>query len=184
MSPEAAQHVLMYLFVPLWIAVGFADWVCHRRSDIEHTAGVHESLTHLLMFAEVGVPMLAALFFEVNAPVIALMLGAFVLHEFTALWDVRYAVSKRRVTPWEQHMHSFLELIPLMAIVLICLLHQGQFLALFGLGGEAPQFSLAWKTEPMPPAYLGGLATALALFSIGPYFNELWRCLKARRNHV
>lgn len=34
-----------------------------------------------------------ALFFEINALVIALMIGVFFLHEATALWDVRYAVS-------------------------------------------------------------------------------------------
>lgn len=26
-----------------WIGAGLADWWCHRRSDIEHTAGVTEA---------------------------------------------------------------------------------------------------------------------------------------------
>jgi hypothetical protein len=69
----------------------------------------------LLMFAEVGVPLLAAMFLEVNALIIAAMIVTFFIHEATALWDVSYATTARTVTPIEQHVHSFLEMIPLMA---------------------------------------------------------------------
>jgi len=182
MTPETIQHLLIYVLVPLWITAGFCDWLCHRRADIEHTAGIKESVMHLMMLAEVGVPMLAALFLDVNAMVIALMLVAFLLHEFTALWDVRYAVSQRQVTPWEQHMHSFLEVIPLMAILLMAVLHPSQFKALFGLGDEAPRFDLAWKPDPLPTPYLAALFAAFAALSVGPYLNELWRCFQARRH--
>ncbi|MGH6646628.1 diguanylate cyclase [Aquabacterium sp.] len=182
MSIHTVQHVLMYFLVPLWIAVGFADAMCHRRSDIEHTAGPKESVIHLLMFVEVGIPLLAALFLEINALVIGVMLVAFLVHEATALWDVSYAVSKRVVSPWEQHMHSFLEMIPLMAILLVSLMYQDQFAALFGLGSEAPSFSLRLKADPMPVPYLVILFTAIALFSALPYVTELWRGLKAHRS--
>ena len=37
---------------------GLRRWLCHRRADIEHTAGAPESLLHLVMFAELGVPLL------------------------------------------------------------------------------------------------------------------------------
>ncbi|MBA4110590.1 MAG: diguanylate cyclase [Leptothrix sp. (in: Bacteria)] len=171
----------MYVLVPLWIAVGFADWLCHRSAHIEHTAGPKESFIHLLMLAEVGAPLMAALFLEINALVIACMMFAFILHEATALWDVSYAVGKRQVSPWEQHMHSFLEMIPLMAILLVSLLHHGQLMALFGVGHEARDLGLRWKTEPMPLAYLITLFTAIALFSVWPYVNELYRGLKAKR---
>jgi hypothetical protein len=53
----------------------------------------------------------------VNAGIILLMIGSFLVHEATALWDVSYATTAREVTPIEQHVHSFLEMIPLMAIV-------------------------------------------------------------------
>ncbi len=92
MSAPLAEQLLMYFLLPLWIAVGFADWLCHRRTDIEHTAGTKESFIHLLMFAEVGLPLLAVPFLEVNALIIGLMLVAFLIHEATALWDVSYAV--------------------------------------------------------------------------------------------
>jgi hypothetical protein len=50
--------VLMYFVLPLWLAAGFADWLCHRASHSE-TTGAKESLIHLLMFAEMGAPPLA-----------------------------------------------------------------------------------------------------------------------------
>jgi hypothetical protein len=34
-----------------------------------------------------------------------------------ALWDTTFASHKRRITPMEQHAHSFLELMPLMAVL-------------------------------------------------------------------
>jgi CubicO group peptidase (beta-lactamase class C family) len=41
-------------------AAGLADYLCHRAAHIEATSGYKESLLHLLQFAEVGVPILAA----------------------------------------------------------------------------------------------------------------------------
>ena len=32
--------LLLYFVMPLWLLAGFADWLCHRRSDIAHTACV------------------------------------------------------------------------------------------------------------------------------------------------
>jgi hypothetical protein len=101
--------ILMYFVLPVWLIAGFADWLCHRATHIESTTGAKESLIHLLMFVEVGIPLLAAMFLEINALIIAVMMIVFVLHEATAIWDVRYATTARTVTPIEQHVHSFLE---------------------------------------------------------------------------
>jgi hypothetical protein len=89
--------------------------LCHRASRIEET-GAKESVLHLLMLVEVGIPVLASIFLEITSPLFALMITSFLLHEATALWDVAYAVTRREVSPIEQHVHSFLDLIPLMAI--------------------------------------------------------------------
>jgi hypothetical protein len=50
----------------------------------------------------------------------------------------------------EQHVHSFLEMIPLMVGAFVVVLHWPQFLALFGMGDESPRFTLEWKPEPLP----------------------------------
>jgi C4-dicarboxylate transporter len=119
--------VLMYFLLPIWFAAGFADWLCHRAMHIQTSTGAKESLIHLLMFAEVGVPLLGAIFFEVNALIIGVAIVAFFVHEATAMWDVSYAVTTREVSPVEQHVHSFLEIIPLMALLLIVPLNWPQF---------------------------------------------------------
>jgi hypothetical protein len=63
-NSEAAVLVLLYFILPLWLAAGFADYLCHRASSIELTTGYKETLIHLLMFSEVAVPLLAAIFFR------------------------------------------------------------------------------------------------------------------------
>lgn len=170
---------LLYVLLPLWLLVGLADWYCHRRSDIAHTSGMRESAIHLLMLLEVGVPLQAALFLQINAGLILLMLGCAVLHEATALWDVSLAVRQRRVSPIEQHMHSFLELIPWMAISLVCLLHWDQASALLPGNWERAEFTLRRKQPSLPAAYLAGILSATVLFAALPYLEELWRGYRA-----
>jgi hypothetical protein len=70
------------------------------------------------------------------------------------LWDVSYAIERRYVSPLEQHVHSFLEMMPLMAGSFVAVPHRPQLLALFGLGAEPERFSVAWKAEPLPLLYI------------------------------
>jgi hypothetical protein len=181
MMPQIAQYILMYFVLPLWLAAGLADWFCHRASRIETTSGPKESVFHLLGLAEMGVPVVLALFFEINALVIAVMIAAFLLHEFTTWLDVRYASSTREITPVEQQIHSFLEVLPLMGLAFIVLLHWGQFLALFGLGSETARFALALKQPPLPLSYTLTVLAAVLLFNIIPFTEELIRGLRAQR---
>ena len=101
---DPTLFVLLYFIMPVWLIAGIADWICHRTTDIAHTTGAKESVIHLLMFGEVAIPLLAALFLEINALIIALTVVAFPIHEATALWDVSYAVKHREVSPIEQHV--------------------------------------------------------------------------------
>jgi hypothetical protein len=178
-NADLTRNYLMYFVVPMWVAAGVADWICHRASDIEHTGGVKESLLHLLMQAELGVPALGALFLEITSPLFALMIAAFLLHEATVLWDVAYAVSRREVTPIEQSVHSFLELVPLMAVSLLATLHWPEFLAIFGFGRALPGRRLRFKEKPLPKSYLLPLLAAIVLFEWVPYCEELVRGLRA-----
>jgi hypothetical protein len=178
---DVATNVLMYFILPLWLAAGFADYLCHRAAHIECNAGVKESLIHLLMFAEMAVPTLAAIFLEINALVIAVMIASFVLHEATALWDVSYATQARGIGPIEQHVHSFLEIVPLMGLTIIVVLNWQQFLALFGLGAEDARFELAFKPDPLPWPYVTTILAAILLFEVLPYLEEFIRTLRVGR---
>jgi hypothetical protein len=181
MQNDPAVLILMYFILPIWLLAGFADWLCHRAAHIETTTGAKESMLHLLMFAELGLPLLAAIFLQVNAGIIAFMIVAFFIHEATALWDVSYAATAREITPIEQHVHSFLEMIPLMAILFVISLHWGQFQALFGFGPEKSNFSLMWKEEPLPASYVFSIMTVILLFELIPFIEELFRGLRASR---
>ena len=179
MPPDIAQHALMYFVLPLWLAAGFADYLCHRAAHIEITSGAKESLLHLLQFSEMAVPTLAAIFLQINALIIAVMIVCLLLHEATAFWDVRYATATREVTPLEQHVHSFLEMLPLTALLIIVVLHWGQFLALFGLGSEPASFTIAVKPEPLPWRYVVAILIVTLLFELLPYVEEFFRGLRA-----
>ena len=178
---DPATLLLMFFLVPLWLLAGIGDWVSHRRTGIERTAGPKESALHLLMLVEVGLPMLAALFFEINALVIAFMLVMLPVHEATAWWDVKYASARREIPPFEQHMHSLLEVLPLTAVLFVVAMHWDQFLALFGMGAEPASLALRLKTEALPGWYLAGLMAAVLLLAVLPYAEEFWRCVSWQR---
>lgn len=175
---QLSEHYLMYFIVPLWLAAGVADWGMHRRAGIERNSGPKEALIHLLMLAEMGLPVLAALFLDVNALVLLFMVAAFFVHEATAMWDVSYAVTRRVVTPLEQHIHSFLEMLPLMAVSIVVLLHWEQFLALLGLGTAVADFGLRLKASPLPRAYVLWLMGAIVVFELLPYGEEFLRTVR------
>ena len=178
---DPVRLLLLWVIMPVWFLAGLADYLCHRASDIEHTSGWRESVLHLVMFAEIAVPLLMCLFFEINALIFAVMIVAFLLHEVTALWDVSFAVTRRNVSPIEQHVHSFLEMIPLMAGAFVAVLHWPQLLALFGLGGDAARFDLTLKQDPLPVGYIVAVLSAALFLEVLPYIEELIRGLRARR---
>jgi hypothetical protein len=176
---ETTQNVLMYFILPVWLAAGFADYLCHRRADIEHTSGPKESLLHLLQFGEMAVPILAVMFLQINALIILIMIVCFLLHEATALWDVTYASATREVTPTEQHVHSFLEMLPLMGLLMVIVLHWTQFISLFGLAPAS--FEIRLKEPPLPWTYVVTMLALVLLFEVLPYLEELARGVRARK---
>lgn len=174
-NTDPQMIILLWFILPVWLGAGFCDWLCHRATGIERTTGVKETLIHMLMFLEMGLPLLAALFLEVNALIIAFMIVMFFLHETTALWDVRYAVSARNVTPVEQHIHSFLEMLPLMALLLIISRHWNEFLALFGLNDVTASFDIRLRAAPLPVTYIAVIFSGIILFELLPYLEEYFR---------
>jgi hypothetical protein len=149
---EATRRMLLYAVLPLWLGAGLADWWRHRRTDIEHTAGARESAIHGLMMTEAGAPVMLGLFCEPNAGVLSSATASLAAHEATAVWDVSYAESRRRVTPAEQHIHSLLEVVPLMATASLAVLHWDQALAVIGRGPARADFALRPKVRPLSAA--------------------------------
>ena len=177
-ADEVLRGILMYFVLPLWLAAGFADYLCHRAAHIEKTSGWKESILHLLQFGEMAVPVLAALLFEITSAVILVMIVFLILHEATAIWDVRYASAMREISPTEQHIHSVLEMLPLTGMLLVIALHWSAFTALFGFG--TPAFSFTLKQHPLPVPYIVTMLVLTALLEILPYVEELIRGLRHR----
>jgi hypothetical protein len=173
----ATRRLLIGGVVPPWLGAGLADWYMHRRTQIERTAGTRESAIHLVMATETGVPILIALFYEVNAGVLLASLGGAALHNVTAFWDQVYAEPRRRVSPLEQHIHSYLEVCPLMAAGILTALHWDQAVALIRGDRNRARFALrAKRREPLPTSTRSKLLAAIAVFGALPPLEELWRC--------
>ncbi|HEY2672616.1 MAG TPA: hypothetical protein VGJ07_19865 [Rugosimonospora sp.] len=178
----ATLRYLIYVLLPAWFLPGLLDWRMHRRTDIEHTSGTRESVLHLAMISEVGAPLLMALLLEINPPMLALMGGAALVHEATAMWDVRLAAhSTREVRPGEQNIHSFLESMPFIAIGAAACLHPRQVRALLRPPAGGRSWRLRRKRPPLPRRYLVGVLSAVTVLGVLPYFEELYRCWRAGR---
>lgn len=109
------------------------------------------------------------------------MLGGAAVHEATGLWDVHTAQDGgRRVSVTEQHVHSFLEALPLTALSIIACLRTDQvreFAAVVAGRAPAPR-RLTLRRPELPSRYLAGVGAGVVVLA-GLYLEEFWRCLKA-----
>lgn len=180
-TEDANRRFLLYGVLPLWVVPAVADWAMHRRTRIEETSGAKESAIHALMMTEAGIPVAMGLLARVNPLVLSVMGGAALAHSATALWDVTYATGEREVRPLEQHIHSFLEVLPLTAMAFTACLHSDEVRAALR-GGRGPQdWRLLPKDRPLSGRYLAGLAAVIGAGVALPYAEEMWRCLRVRR---
>ncbi|MFL6591614.1 MAG: hypothetical protein ACJ8GK_02755 [Luteimonas sp.] len=184
-DPDLIATLLWWLLggvvFPVWLLAGFADYACHARTDIAHTSGVHESALHLLQTAEIGVPMLAFLFFEVDATVLLLLLAGVLLHTLSSWRDLRYAAPRRVIPPSEQYVHSFLNVLPWVALALVAILHWPVVAGLF-----EPSTESRWTLRLREPGFDGAIVTAIlaasVLLAVVPGLLEFARTLAVRRS--
>jgi hypothetical protein len=169
---DTLWNVLGFGAFPLWLAAGGADWICHRRSSIERTSGPAESALHLLLFGQIAIPVVLALWLEITAALLAIMAGGVLAHLLTSLWDTSFAQPRRYISPLEQLVHSWLEMLPLFALVVVAVLHLDQLLT--------PRWIFESRAQPVPTpwrnAVLLGFAAGAALI-----IEEFQRGLRHRR---
>ena len=176
---DPAYLLLATVVFPLGVVAGLADWACHRATGIAGTSGLKENLLHWVMFAELGTGVLAASLLEVNAAVLLLVLAVFLVHEATVWLDLRYSTPRRPVRPIEQMVHSVQELFPMLGWVLLATAHWDQALAMVGVG-EAADWRLVPKAQPLPLGVLAAGAAAVLLLNVLPLAQETWSCLRPR----
>lgn len=180
-EPELLRLLLAWVWAPALVAAGVVDWALHRHQRIEWTAGVAESLLHLLMLAVVGVAMLAGIWLEPTAGLLALLLAAVLVHEGCYLADLRVALARRRIPLAEQWVHGFQHVLPWAGLAASMALSPDQALALVGAEGHEPRWAL--KLNPQAPGLQGvaPLLVAALLLNVLPFAEETWRSMRAAR---
>ena len=104
---------LGYCAYLVWLGAGLGDFLCHWRTDLPHTSGVAESITHLLQLALLAIAVILALAFEVGPGSALLLLALVMAHALVGYIDTAIAFRTRRmVRPVEQHLHSVLDMAP------------------------------------------------------------------------
>jgi len=178
---KAMRRLTAWFIVPLWIGAGFADYLWHRRTRIETTSGLEEGLTHSLMMLEAAPPVLAPLFLEINAGVLAWMTALSVLHEATVLFDLWFTAPRRAIPAGEQVTHTFLEAPPFLVTAAAISTHWDQFRALFGRGSERPRFQIRLQHPSVPVSNIIAMFATLTLLGALPHADELRRCIQAKK---
>lgn len=135
---ELLQTLLVWGLYPVWLLAGAVDYLCHRQTDIEHTSGTRESWLHLLQFISLLIPFAAAALLHMNAIVFGVMAAVVIAHSVLAHIDVSYTDGRRHISPIEQLVHGFMDVLPIVALALIGVLHWSQITA----SPDAPVFSL------------------------------------------
>jgi hypothetical protein len=181
-NERLTRELLLFGALPIWVGAGLVDWWCHRRTRIEETAGLPESLSHVAMVAEAGVPASLALFLEVDPPLLALTYAATALHTATAYWDLAYAARRREVPPTEQHAHAFLEVLPIAVAAFLTVLHPRAASAL--VRGDLRRWRLRARHHPLHPRIRLGLLGAIAALQGFPHTEEVLRCARAARRRA
>jgi hypothetical protein len=179
-DPDAATRAfLTFVLIPAWIAAGLLDWQWHRATKIERTSGARESLSHVLMSLEAGAGIAAAMLFEIDAGVLAVLLASALVHEATVVWDIAYTTGRRTIPQAEDHTHSFLEVLPFVAFAFAAFARPAQARAMLGIGVERPRWRLRPNLRALPFASVLAVAAG-GVLGVGPHAEELVRCLRVR----
>lgn len=168
---ELLQTLLVWGLYPAWLLAGAGDYLCHRRTDIEHTSGTTESWMHLLQFVTLLVAFAAAVLMNLNALVYGIIVALVIAHSVLAHVDVSYTDGRRRISPVEQLVHGFMDVLPLVAVALVGVLHWPEITN----SSSAPEFGLR-------PLALGRglLVGSFAVLSGVPILEELVRTYRRR----
>lgn len=173
---DLTLRLILFVILPLWVICGSLDYFCHRATKIEENSGIEESLHHALMGFQVGIPIWLGIYCEINVLVMLICFVCFVVHEWTAHHDVVVAGHSRKVTPWEQHVHSYLITIPFYMMTLIICRNWPVFVDTITLNW-AGSLSLVLRPEPLGTnAYVRWYAFLMLIVAVIPYTEELIRC--------
>ena len=100
---------------------------------------------------------------------LAFMAACVLAHTAVSLWDTSLAQPRRHISPLEQHIHSYLEMLPLFALAIALVLHWDALLN--------PTWDLSFRLQPLPGQWTSGVTLAL-IAGLLLILEELLRCLR------
>jgi hypothetical protein len=176
-SDELLVGLLRYGVFPLWVIAGFGDYCCHRLTQIEQTSGRAESSLHAVQYLQIVAGVALVLLLEVTSLVLVVVVIIALLHLATGYLDIAYTTGRRYISPLEQHVHSYMEMLPVVATALLVILYWSAFAAIFN--GANADWTLALRQQPLPT---GGLATVAIGFVLAglAVAEEYVRCVRHR----
>jgi len=159
--------LLLGTLYAVWLAAGFVDYLCHRRTDIAGTSGATESWLHVAQFVTLGVALLLATLLAITPVVLALIVAAVATHSVLAYRDVAYTQGRRHISPLEQHVHGYLEVVPLVAVGLVAVLSWD--------GLTTASANVAWRDPRLDPSRLAWVLGSFFALAGTPILEELVR---------
>jgi hypothetical protein len=165
---------LAWVLYPLWLIGGAADYICHRRTDIQRTSGIQESWLHVAQFLAISLVFVGAVLLQITLPVVIALVLLVVAHTVLSFIDVSYTLGRRHISASEQHAHGLLNVIPLIAVALLAILNWQTMLA----PSSGPVVRL--KDEPLPATHVAMLLGSFSVLAGGPVIEEWLRTYRAR----
>jgi uncharacterized membrane protein HdeD (DUF308 family) len=117
------MSALLWSIYPLWLLAGFFDYLSHRRTRIDSTSGPTESWLHLAQMLSLGLPLVLAAYAQITPLVLAILISGVLVHTALAYADVAFTDGRRRISPFEQHVHGFMTVLPIVAVGLVAIAH-------------------------------------------------------------
>lgn len=177
MIDELLVGLLQYGVFPLWVVAGFVDYCCHRTTRIEQTTGRAESSLHAVQYLQIVAGVALALFLEVTSLVLVLVIALALLHLVTGYLDIAYTTGRRYISPPEQHVHGYMEVLPLAATALLAIIYWSPFAAIFN--GDAGSWIVTRRQQPLPAGAVAAIAVGFAAAGLA-IAEEYLRCAGRR----
>jgi hypothetical protein len=113
--------------------------------------------------------------------VLVLLVVLAVLHLATGYWDIAYTTGRRYISPPEQHVHSYLEILPLVATALVLILYWSPFAAIFN--GDKADWMVMGRKQALPAGPVVAIGVGM-MFAGVAIAEEYVRCVRgATRRH-
>lgn len=161
---------LAYVLYPVWLVAGAADYLCHRRTRIEATSGSKESWFHVTQWLTIVVIVGVAALFDISRLALMLMFLAAAVHTALSYLDVSYTDNRRHISPFEQHVHAFMVVLPLVGVALLAIL----------FWSDGSIWGLSWKQPALGSVERWLLLGSVVLLTGAPVVEELVRTYRRK----